>query len=167
MVLCPCKLLQHLLSSYITRHDGQFPVSLPNIATLPLTLSQHLLGQRASSSLSVPHLCHFTLCFYFLQHSSQLLSVSPEPSRFFLYWLRSLWLHTRSGTSDPKTSSQAKAPLPFFMSSKQINPRLLCPFVHISFIFRPLKFGLSSSSQCLPDCWIQWKVPHWISLSIR
>lgn len=60
-------------------------------------------------------------------------------------------------------STQTKTALPFFMSSKKINPCLLCPFVHISFIFRPLKFGFSSSSQCLPNCWIQWTVPHWIS----
>lgn len=52
------------------------------------------------------------------------------------------------------------------MSSTKINPRLLCPFVHISRIFRPLKFCFSSSSQCLPNCWIQWQVTHWISLSI-
>lgn len=162
MVLSPWKLLQHLLTSYIfekleaIRHDDQFPSSLPDIATLPSSFSQHLLG----------HLCHLTLCFYFLQHSPHLLNVSPEPSGFFLSWLLFLWLPTCSGTPNPKTSTQTKTPLPFFMSSKKINPCLLCPFVHISFIFRPLKFCFFSSSRCLPDCWIQWKAPHWISLSI-
>lgn len=69
-------------------------------------------------------------------------------------------------TYNPKTSIQTKIPSLFFMFSKKINPSLLCPFVQISFIFKPLKFCFSSNSQCLPNCWIQWKFPLWISLSI-
>lgn len=84
MVPCPCELLQHLLSSYITRHDDQVPVSLPNTATLPLTLSQHLLGQGlllpCQSLISATSLCASTSPSVLLSYSMFLLNLQDSSS---------------------------------------------------------------------------------------
>ena len=108
------------------------------------------------------------MSLHFFQHSPSATRVSLDSWGFLIYWLCTHGsLHVQV---PPIVNTQTKTPpyltyillqllskLSFLLIQKD-KSTFSMPTFHISFTFKPLKFGFSLSNQCPHNCWVHLEV---------